>query len=107
MLNSPLTNPCSQLSSLSPQTCPSRINRACRQPRPLIACPAFGKPSSQKTLDERILSGEFGDKGSTKERMSRPLRKFLASDPTGLGAFGSIPNLQLDDHLISPTALEW
>ena len=39
----------------------------------------------QKSLDERILSGEFGDKGSTKERMSRPLRKFLASDPTGLG----------------------
>ena len=36
-------------------------------------------------LDERILSGEFGDEGSTKERLLRPLRKLLARDRIGPG----------------------
>lgn len=44
----------------------------------------FSKPKGQN-LDERIMSGEFTDAGSTKEKMTRPLRKALASDPTGLG----------------------
>ena len=33
----------------------------------------------------RISSGEFTDSGSTKERASRPVRKFLAQDPFGPG----------------------
>lgn len=36
-------------------------------------------------LSERILSGEFTDAGSTKEKMTRPIRKFLAQDPVGIG----------------------
>ena len=42
-------------------------------------------------LDERILSGEFGDEGSTKERLLRPLRKLLARDRVGPGT--AIPDL--------------
>lgn len=36
-------------------------------------------------LDSRIASGEFSDTGSTKERLTRPLRKALAKDPIGPG----------------------
>lgn len=36
-------------------------------------------------LDERILSGEFTDAGSTKERWSRPVRKWLAKDRLTFG----------------------
>lgn len=36
-------------------------------------------------INDRILSGEFTDSGSTKEKLTRPLRKALAKDPTGLG----------------------
>ncbi len=36
-------------------------------------------------LESRIASGEFTDSGSTKEKLTRPLRKALAQDPTGLG----------------------
>ena len=36
-------------------------------------------------LGDRILSGEFTDEGSTKERLSRPVRKLLAKDPIGPG----------------------
>lgn len=36
-------------------------------------------------LSERILSGEFTDSGSTKEKLTRPVRKFLAQDPVGVG----------------------
>ncbi len=39
------------------------------------------------SLDERILSGEFTDSGSTKEKITRPLRKLLAKDPVGLGEY--------------------
>ena len=39
-----------------------------------------------KTLEERIASGEFGDTGgSTKEKITRPVRKMLAQEPTGFG----------------------
>eukprot|EP00879_Flechtneria_rotunda_P004614 GHRR01004870.1.p1 GENE.GHRR01004870.1~~GHRR01004870.1.p1 ORF type:complete len:511 (+),score=151.20 GHRR01004870.1:254-1786(+) len=48
-----------------------------------------GPQQGQKagSLDERILSGEFTDSGSTKERLTRPIRKFLAKDPVGVGRF--------------------
>ncbi len=49
-------------------------------------CAASNKPSG--SLEERIASGEFTDAGSTKERLTRPLRRALAADPTGLGVCG-------------------
>jgi hypothetical protein len=36
-------------------------------------------------LEARIASGEFTDTGSTKEKITRPLRKALAEEPTGVG----------------------
>eukprot|EP00775_Hariotina_reticulata_P013601 gene13601-13726_t len=36
-------------------------------------------------LNDRILSGEFTDSGSTKEKLTRPVRKILAQDPVGIG----------------------
>lgn len=44
-----------------------------------------GALTADSSLDERISSGEFTDSGSTKERASRPVRKFLAKDPVGPG----------------------
>lgn len=44
-----------------------------------------GALPADSSLDERISSGEFTDAGSTKERASRPVRKFLALDPVGPG----------------------
>jgi hypothetical protein len=39
-----------------------------------------------KDLDARIAAGEFsGDAGSTKEQLTRPLRRVLAADPLGIG----------------------
>ena len=40
---------------------------------------------SDSDLDSRISSGEFTDAGSTKERLTRPIRKLLAKDPVGPG----------------------
>jgi hypothetical protein len=50
----------------------------------------IGKGPSSKSklgenLDDRILSGEFSDTGSTKEQLTRPIRKALAEDPVGIG----------------------
>lgn len=45
----------------------------------------------QEALQQRILSGEFTDAGSTKERMTRPLRQALAQDPIGIGKRAVIP----------------
>jgi hypothetical protein len=39
-------------------------------------------------LAERILSGQYGDVGSTKEKMTRPMRKALAQAPAGAGGAG-------------------
>jgi hypothetical protein len=36
-------------------------------------------------LEARIMSGEFTDTGSTKEKITRPIRKALADEPTGVG----------------------
>lgn len=54
-----------------------------------------GKDASKKSplagrsfgenLEERIASGEFDDSGSTKEKITRPVRKLLAKDPLGPG----------------------
>jgi len=41
--------------------------------------------NSQSDLDDRIMSGEFTDSGSTKEKITRPIRKMLAKDPLGPG----------------------
>jgi hypothetical protein len=49
--------------------------------QPIIS---LGKPKGQD-LDERISSGEFTDYGSTKEKLTRPVRKVLAQDPVGIG----------------------
>ena len=40
----------------------------------------------QKSLDDEILSGTYGDEGSTKARLVQPLRKLLAKDRLGPGA---------------------
>ena len=41
--------------------------------------------NKNSSLDDRIMSGEFDDSGSTKEQLTRPLRKLLAKDQFGLG----------------------
>ena len=43
------------------------------------------RDAEEVSLDERIASGEFDDSGSTKEKMTRPLRKMLAKEPLGIG----------------------
>ncbi|PSC75082.1 cytochrome P450 superfamily [Micractinium conductrix] len=62
---------------------------ACRQGRhPLrVSASASGDPGKPKkdSLEDRIASGEFTDSGSTKERLTRPLRRVLAKDPVGPG----------------------
>ena len=40
---------------------------------------------SEEDINQRILSGEFTDAGSTKEKLTRPIRKALAQDPIGIG----------------------
>jgi hypothetical protein len=45
----------------------------------------FLKEGAGEDLDSRIASGEFTDSGSTKEQLTRPLRKALAQDPLGIG----------------------
>lgn len=52
----------------------------------VVAC-AVDKDGNEaiQSLDERIASGEFSDVGSTKERLTRPLRRTLAKDPVGIG----------------------
>ena len=48
--------------------------------KPLLGGRPFGE-----NLEERIASGEFDDSGSTKEKITRPVRKMLAKDPLGPG----------------------
>lgn len=47
--------------------------------------PFKGSKKYGENLDDRIASGEFDDSGSTKEKLTRPLRKILAKDPLGPG----------------------
>ena len=44
--------------------------------------------SGLSELDARILSGAYSDVGSTKDRLSRPLRRVLVKDHIGPGAQG-------------------
>jgi hypothetical protein len=44
------------------------------------------EPKATSSLDDRIAAGEFTDVGSTKERLTRPIRRVLAQDPVGAGA---------------------
>jgi hypothetical protein len=57
-------------------------------PSPRAALAGASDPEAASALDDRISSGEFTDAGSTKERMSRPVRKFFALDPVGPGERG-------------------
>ncbi len=41
--------------------------------------------SSANKLEERILSGEFTEEGSKREKLTRPIRKLLAKDSLGPG----------------------
>jgi hypothetical protein len=45
-------------------------------------------------LDARIASGQYSIKGSKKERLSRPARKFLSRDPVGPGGPRDLPGVQ-------------
>lgn len=56
------------------------------QGRNAVTLPKGGAGRFGQDLAERIQSGEFSDKGSTKERLSRPMRRLLAKDPIGPGA---------------------
>lgn len=71
-----------------------RVPRIARTPRYSIAKAAQDSKNGVSDselkkkaddLSERILSGEFTDSGSTKEKLTRPVRKLLAQDPVGLG----------------------
>ena len=54
-------------------------------PSPRATLAGASDPEAASALDDRISSGEFTDAGSTKERISRPVRKFFALDPVGPG----------------------
>lgn len=59
-----------------------------------LGCSALSSPDdspAEKELDlsERILSGEFTDQGSTREKLTRPLRRILASSNWGPGTWRS------------------
>jgi len=53
--------------------------------RNAVTLPKGGAGRFGQDLDARIQSGEFSDKGSTKERLLRPMRRVLAKDPIGPG----------------------
>ena len=63
--------------------------------KPLAKNRSFGD-----NLEERIASGEFDDSGSTKEKLTRPVRKLLAKDTLGPGKYefndSSLPYLFRD-----------
>ena len=46
------------------------------------------------SLEDRILSGEFSNQGSTKEKVLRPVRQALAKDPLGPGKLPWLTSLQ-------------
>ena len=52
---------------------------------PIVRAADEEEPKATSSLDDRIAAGEFSDVGSTKERMTRPLRRILAQDPVGIG----------------------
>ena len=68
------------------RTCKPRLIRVAPRAAESDSKPTInlGNPSGQD-LDARISSGEFTDSGSTKEKLTRPVRKVLAQDPVGIG----------------------
>ena len=54
-------------------------------------------------LDMRIMRGEYSDEGSTKDRLTRPLRKVLAKNPVPPGA--SPPYQRWGAQPVPPCAL--
>lgn len=87
----PLVTGVAPLSSSTPAKGATRCEiRAAAAPETEPSAPPrrlelVGALPADTSLDERISSGEFTDAGSTKERASRPVRKFLAKDPVGPG----------------------
>jgi len=65
----------------------SRADEKTRESR-LVVNAKGSRDTEEVSLNERIASGEFDDSGSTKEKMTRPLRKMLAKEPFGIGALG-------------------
>lgn len=63
-----------------------RGRRRGRGARPASTPPLPAPHPAGSSLEERIAAGEFTDAGSTKERLTRPLRRILAKDPIGPGA---------------------
>lgn len=63
------------------KTCVLVGTRMCGSLQPLTSLTAAAASCVQ-----RIASGEFTDAGSTKERLTRPIRRALAKDPVGPGA---------------------
>ena len=61
------------------------VSAAAKKPQRSKDTPSKSNGGELGDLGERILSGEFTDEGSTKERLTRPLRKILAKDPIGPG----------------------
>eukprot|EP00877_Chromochloris_zofingiensis_P008598 jgi/Chrzof1/3992/Cz13g16110.t1_CYP97A1[v5.2] len=77
---------------------PCLIGNVRRTPPLHRTCASSDDPSKagkSTNLDERIFSGEFTDSGSTKERLTRPVRKLLAQDPTGIGRWLALLLAQL------------
>lgn len=82
--------PCLRRASARPPTAHSFSQaRPAVRGRQQVVCAAGGGGQAPKkggdSLEDRIASGEFTDAGSTKERMTRPLRRILAKDPVGPG----------------------
>ncbi len=103
------TRPSAGQGRVAPRTAPAALVRCpLRQPagQTLNTTQARAQPSAQddatdskgslggarqlgEDLDARILSGEFSDTGSTKEKLTRPVRQFLAKDPV-VGEMGRL-----------------
>lgn len=77
-----------------------------QQPRPapkLVG--AMSISPSGSNLDARISSGEFTDAGSTKEKLSRPVRQILAKDKLGPGVLAHCTVEQPPGHPLQ--AAKW
>lgn len=74
----------------TPKFAPIQRQQVCRRHIIAAAVPEDDstkaeEQASEEDINQRILSGEFTDAGSTKEKLTRPIRKALAQDPVGIG----------------------
>ncbi len=77
----------------APVSLPSEQNREDFSAAPLDGVKLVGSydsgdasgGESMSEVDARILSGAYSDTGSTKDRLSRPLRRALVKDQIGPG----------------------